>query len=128
MSAIGLDALSARARGHLNEGATALEDRLALARLEWGTQKQSLQTILVLGVAIGGLTIVALIMLSLAIVVQFWDSPQRAVVAWVIAGIWVIGWGAALMILLSALRKLTNPFALTRAELANDWQAMKEKL
>ena len=128
MSAIGLDALSARARGHLNEGATALEDRMALARLEWGAQKKRLQTILVLGIAMGGLTIVALVMLSLAIVVHFWDSPQRTVVAWVVAGIWLLAWGSALLVLLSALRKSSNPFALTRAELVQDWHAMKEKL
>lgn len=128
MSAIGLDSLSARIRANLNEGAIAAEDRLALARLEWGAQKKRLQTILVLGIVMGGLTIVALVLLSLAVLVHFWDSPQRTVVAWVIAGVWLLAWISALLVLLSALRKSSNPFALTRAELARDWTLIKEKL
>ncbi|HEY4665128.1 MAG TPA: phage holin family protein [Comamonas sp.] len=128
MSAIGLDNLSARVRANLNEGAIAAEDRLALARLEWGAQKKRLQTILVLGIVMGGLTIVALVLLSLAVLVHFWDSPQRSVVAWVIAGVWLLAWISALLVLLSALRKSSNPFALTRAELARDWTFIKEKL
>lgn len=128
MSAIGLDNLAARLRANLNEGALAAEDRMALARLEWGAQKKRLQTILVLGIVMGGLTIVALVLLSLAVLVHFWDSPQRAVVAWVIAGVWLLAWLAALLVLLSALRKSSNPFALTRAELARDWTLIKEKL
>ncbi|WP_455556880.1 phage holin family protein [Comamonas sp.] len=128
MSAIGLDSFAARMRANLNEGAIAAEDRLALARLEWGAQKKRLQTILVLGVVMGGLTIVALVLLSLAVLVHFWDSPQRTVVAWVIAGVWMLAWVSTLLVLLSVLRKSTNPFALTRAELARDWTVIKEKL
>ncbi len=128
MSAIGLDSFVARMRANLNEGAIAAEDRLALARLEWGAQKKRLQTILVLGVVMGGLTIVALVLLSLAVLVHFWDSPQRTVVAWVIAGVWMLAWVSTLLVLLSVLRKSTNPFALTRAELARDWTVIKEKL
>ena len=128
MSAIGLDSFVARMRANLNEGAIAAEDRLALARLEWGAQKKRLQTILVLGVVMGGLTIVALVLLSLAVLVHFWDSPQRTVVAWVIAGVWLLAWMSTLLVLLSVLRKSTNPFALTRAELARDWTVIKEKL
>ncbi|MGN1057592.1 MAG: phage holin family protein [Comamonas sp.] len=128
MSAIGLDSYVARLRANLNEGAMAAEDRIALARLEWAAQKKRLQTILVLGIVMGGLTIVALVLLSLAILIHFWDSPQRTVVAWVIAGVWLLAWGAVLMVLLSALRKSSQPFALTRAELARDWTHIKEKL
>ena len=128
MSAIGLDNLSARLRANLNEGAIAAEDRIALARLEWGAQKKRLQTILVLGIVMGGLTIVALVLLSLAILVHFWDSPQRTAVAWVIAGVWMLAWVATLLVLLKALRQSSNPFALTKAELARDWTLIKEKL
>lgn len=120
--------MSARLRAQLNEGAIAAEDRMELARLEWGAQKQRLQIILVLGIALGGLTIVALVLLSLAVLIQFWDSPDRSVVAWVIAGVWLLAWAATLAVLLSALRKSTEPFALTRAELARDWAVLKEKL
>jgi uncharacterized membrane protein YqjE len=128
MSAIGLGNLSARMRANLNEGAMAAEDRVALARLEWDTQKSRLQTIMVLGIVLGGLTIVALVLLSLAVLIHFWDSPQRSVVAWVIAGVWTLAWGAVLAVLLSTLRKSSHPFALTRAELARDWASIKEKL
>ena len=83
---------------------------------------------MVLGVVMGGLTIVALVLLSLAVLVHFWDSPQRTVVAWVIAGVWMLAWVSTLLVLLSVLRKSTNPFALTRAELARDWTVIKEKL
>lgn len=128
MSAIGLERLSARLRANLNEGAMAAEDRIALARLEWSAQKQRLQAIFVLGVVLGGLTIVALVLLSLAVLIQFWDSPERSVVAWVIAGVWLLAWAGALALLLSFLRKSSQPFALTRAELARDWAVIKEKL
>lgn len=128
MSTLGLDQLFSRLRANLNEGALAAEDRFALAGLEWAAQKKRLQTILVLTVALGGLTIVAMVMLSMAILIHFWDSPERNVVAWVLAGVWTLIWAAVLGILLSALRKSTNPFALTRAELARDWAVVKEKL
>lgn len=128
MSTFGLEHLSARVRANLNEGATAAEDRMELARIEWAAQKQRLQAIVVLAIVLGGLTIVALVLLSLALLVQFWDSPQRTMVAWVIAGVWLLAWGATLAVLLSALRKSSQPFALTRAELARDWALIKEKL
>lgn len=128
MTALGLENVSARVRAQLNEGAIAAEDRIALAQLEWSAQKKRLQTILVLGIAMGGLTIVAMVLLSLAVLIQFWDSPQRAIIAWVIAGVWLLAWGATLLVLLLALRESSNPFGLTRAELARDWALIKEKL
>ena len=128
MSAFGLDKLSARVRANLNEGAIAAEDRIELARLEWGVEKLRLQTILLLSILVAGLTIVALVLLSLAVLVQFWDSPQRAVVAWVLAGVWLLAWLGFLMVLINTLRKSSNPFALTRAELAKDWAQIKGRL
>ncbi len=128
MSLLGLDNLSARMRANLNEGAIAAEDRLALARLEWEAQKKRLQAILVLAILMGGITVVALVTLSIAILVQMWDTPQRVVVAWVMAGVWVLAWLAGLSVLVSTLRKSRDPFELTRAELARDWALIKEKL
>lgn len=128
MSALGLESLSARVRARLNEGAIAVEDRVALARLEWTAQKQRLQTLVVLGILLGGLTIVAMVLLSLAILIHFWDAPERTTVAWVIAGIWVVAWGAVLAALVCTLRKSSQPFALSRAELARDWAQFKDKL
>ena len=128
MSAIGLDKLLARLRANLNEGAIAAEDRIELARLEWAAQKKRMQTLFVLGILLGGLTIVALVLLAVAVLVQFWDTPQRTVVAWVLAGVWSLAWAAVLLVLLSVLRKSSRPFILTRAELAKDWAMIKERL
>lgn len=128
MTALGLENVATCVRTQLNEGVIAAEDRIALAQLEWSAQKKRLQTILVLGIAMGGLTIVALVLLSLAVLIQFWDSPQRSIIAWVIAGVWLCAWVATLWVLLLALRESSNPFGLTRAELARDWALIKEKL
>lgn len=128
LSALGLDTLVARYRATVIEAAIATEDRVELAKLEWKLQRNRLQAILVLAIALGGLTVVAMVLLSLAILIQFWDSPDRATVAWVIAAVWVAAWGGVLWALVSALRKSRSPFVQTRAELARDWQSLKEKL
>lgn len=128
LSALGLDTLIARYRAAVIEAAIATEDRVELAKLEWKLQRNRLQAIAVLAIALGGLTVVAMVLLSLAILIQFWDSPDRTTVAWVIAAVWVAAWGGVLWALLSALRKSRSPFLQTRAELARDWQSIKEKL
>ena len=128
LSALGLDALVARYRAAVIEAAIATEDRVELAKLEWKSQRDRLQAILVLTIALGGLTVVAMVLLSFAILIQFWDSPDRTTVAWVIAAVWVAAWAGVLWALLSALRKSRSPFVQTRAELARDWQNLKEKL
>lgn len=128
LSALGLDTLIARYRAAVMEAAIATEDRVELAKLEWKLQRNRLQAIAVLAIALGGLTVVAMVLLSLAVLIQFWDSPDRSTVAWVIAAVWVAAWGGVLWALLSALRKSRSPFLQTRAELARDWQSIKEKL
>jgi hypothetical protein len=72
--------------------------------------------------------VVALIMLSLALLVHFWDSPQRTLVAWLIAGVWMLGWGGTLVSLLAVGRQAGTGFAMTRRELARDWRDIKEQL
>ena len=84
--------------------------------------------LLVLGVLVAGLTVVALIMLSVAVLVQFWDTPQRTLVAWLVAALWTLGWSVVLMSLISATKRLGSGFALTRRELAQDWRDIKERL
>lgn len=128
ISLLGLDALAARWRANVIEGAIAIEDRLELARLEWLDQKKRLQQLLVLAIAVTGLTIVALLLLSMAVLVQFWDTPHRGLVAWVVAGAWLVAWCAAALKLLSVLRSTGHGFALTRHELAQDWRDIKERL
>ena len=128
LSLLGLEALVARWRANVIEGAIAAEDRMDLVRLEWGDQKQRLQQLLVLTIVVAGLTVVALIMLSLAVLVHFWDTPNRTLVAWVVAGVWTLGWGVALISLISVAQRASNGFALTRQELAQDWRDIKERL
>ena len=71
LSLLGLEAFVARWRANVIEGAIAAEDRLELARLEWLDQKQRLQQLLVLLIAVTGLTVVTLVLVSMAILVQF---------------------------------------------------------
>ena len=128
LSILGLDALAARWHANAIEAAIAAEDRMDLARLEWQDQKQRLGQILVLTIVVAGLTVVALTVLSLAVVIHFWDAPQRSLVAWVVAGVWTLGWAVTLAVLVSVVRRAGNGFALTRQELAQDWRDIKERL
>ena len=128
LSLLGLEAFAARWRANVIEGAIAAEDRLELARLEWLDQKRRLQQLLVLLIAVTGLTIVALVLFSLAVLVQFWDTPHRGLVAWVVAGTWLVAWFAAIFRLISVVRSAGNGFALTRRELSQDWRDIKERL
>ena len=128
LSILGLDALAARWHANAIEAAIAAEDRMDLARLEWQDQKQRLGQILVLTIVVAGLTVVALTMLSLAVVIHFWDAPQRSLVAWVVAGVWTLGWAVTLAVLVSVAQRAGNGFALTRQELAQDWRDIKERL
>ncbi|MDM0069077.1 phage holin family protein [Variovorax sp. J31P207] len=87
------------------EGALAAGDRAQLLRLAWDEEKQRLRLMLGLGVAVAGLTTVVIALLSVAIVVHFWDTPYRATVAWVLALVWGGLWIAAVLLLMGTLRK-----------------------
>ena len=128
LSLLGLDAFFARWRANVIEGAIAAEDRMDLARLEWQDQKQRLQRLLVLIIVVCVLTLVLLIVLSLAVLVRFWDTPERIFVAWSVAAVWAVGWVVAVLSLMSLVRQAGSGFALTRRELAQDWRAIKERL
>lgn len=128
LSLLGLEGLIARWRANVIEGAIAAEDRMDLARSEWAALKQRLQQLLILTIVVAGLTVVALIMVSLAVLVHFWDSPQRGLVAWLVAGVWALGWAGALVALVSVGQRAGSGFALTRSELAQDWRDIKERL
>lgn len=128
LSILGVDAFVARWRANVIEGAIAVEDRLDLARLEWQDQKRRLISLVVLGVCLAALTVITLTVLSIALMVHFWDTPQRLTVAWSVAGTWLVLWAGLLLGLILTLRKAGNAFALTRNELAHDWRALKERL
>ena len=128
ISLLGLDSLLERWRANLNEAAIAAEDRVDLAQLEWQQHKRSMQTLAVLAIVLGALTVVVLIVLSMAVLVQFWDSEHRQLVAWLLVGGWVLVWGLGLWRLLAVVNQLSSPFRLTRRELKSDWQALKERI
>ncbi|MCD2511842.1 phage holin family protein [Comamonas endophytica] len=128
LSILGIDAFVARWRANVIEGAIAAEDRLELAKLELLEQKTRLVRLVILGAVLVALTIVTLTVLSIALMVHFWDTPQRLTVAWSVAGVWLVIWAGLLAWMYATLRKVNNPFALTRNELAQDWRALKERL
>ena len=128
LSLLGLESLVARWRANVIEGAIAAEDRMDLARLEWQDQKKRLVQLLVLAIGVSALTVVALVVLSVALMVQFWDTDHRTMVAWIVAGVWVVGWGGALAALISIATASAEAFAFTRRELLRDWHDIKERL
>lgn len=128
ISLLGIDALVVRWRIALMESAIAAEDRIELARLEWRDQKRQLRTMLVLSILLVAAAMATLAVVSLACVVQFWDTPYRIVAVWSVAGAWLLLCVGTLLALLAVMRKVGNAFALTRRELAQDWRDIKEKL
>jgi uncharacterized membrane protein YqjE len=127
-SLLGLDGWLARWRSAAAEGAIAAQDRMELARLEWAQQKRRLALLALLACAFCALAVVTLALLAVAVLMLFWDTPYRVLAAWLLALAGVLASGAALAALSSLARKACNAFALTRRELANDWQAIKERL
>ena len=128
LALLGLDGLISRWHANVIETAIAAEDRMDLIRLEWAEQKQRLQQLLVLTILVGGLIVVALVMLSMAVLVQFWDTEHRVMVGWLVAGAWMLGWGGTLTALVSVSRRAGRGFTLTSRELAQDWRDIKERL
>lgn len=127
-SLLNLQGLTARWRAAISEGTLAVEDRLELARLEWAEHKRRLALLALLLVIFGALAVVTLLLLSAAVLVQFWDTPQRALVAWVLAGLWCLACVGVLLVLLSLARQAHSAFALTRRELLQDWRTIKEQV
>ena len=91
---LGLKSRLRRLRILAGEGALAAEDRAQLLKLAWDEEKKRLGTMLGVAVAVIGLTTVAIALLSVAIVVHFWDTPYRTMAAWVLAFLWVGLWAA----------------------------------
>ena len=103
------------------EGALAAEDRVQLLRMAWEDEKQRLKLMLILVVAVLGLTTVTVALLSMAVVVHFWETPYRITAAWSVAGVWIVLWVGAASGLLLTLRNASNSFIPARQELGRDW-------
>ena len=89
-SLLGLELWVNRARHAAAEGAVAVEDRWLLARIEWAEEKRRMLKLVLLTIAALALTIVALVVLSFAVMASYWDTPHRATAVWVVAGIWLV--------------------------------------
>lgn len=128
LSLLGLEARIRRLKIVAGEGAMAAEDRAQLIRMAWDAEKQRLQSVIVLTVAVLALTTVTVALLSVAIVVHFWDSPYRATAAWCVALVWVLLWLGAVMALLSNLRQASAAIEPAKLELARDWAWVQDRL
>jgi uncharacterized membrane protein YqjE len=121
LALFGLEARVRRVRAALGEGALAAEDRVQLVRMAWDDEKQRLRQVLLLIIAVIGLSTVAVALLSVAVVVHFWDTPQRIAAAWSVAAVWIALWLVALVALVSTLRNASASFEPTRREFERDW-------
>jgi len=127
LSLFGLNARIRRLRIAAAEGALAAEDRVQLLRMAWEDEKQRLKLMLLLGLAVLGLTTVTVALLSVAVVVNFWDTPHRVTAAWSVAGVWIVLWLAAVVGLLLTLRNASNSFVPARQEFERDWAWARER-
>lgn len=127
LSLFGLDARLRRLRIAAGEGALAMEDRAQLVRLAWEDEKQRFKRMLVLVIAVLGLTTVAVALLSVAVVVHFWDTPYRVTAAWSVAAVWIGLWLVAVFALMATLSGATSAFAPTRHALERDWAWMQQR-
>lgn len=123
-----IDSWSERMREAMAEGTSGLEARALLVKLEWQEEKRRLQQLTILFLLCAGLTVGILMGISMAVIVTFWDTPFRVMVAWGVVLFWIVVWVVMLVLLLQVARKSRQAFELTRKELAQDWEALKERL
>ncbi|MDM0048121.1 phage holin family protein [Variovorax sp. J22R115] len=127
-SLFGLKGYLRRLRILAGEGALAAEDRAQLLRFAWQDERKRLKSILGLVIAVIGLTTVAIALLSVAIVVHFWETPHRITAAWLVAAMWVGLWLAAVVVLMSMLSKSSEAFDPAREAFERDLAWIQESL
>lgn len=128
LSLFGLDRRVRRLRIAAGEGALAAQDRVQLIQLAWADEKKRLQRVLGLVIAVIGLTTIAIALLSVAIVVHFWDTPYRVTAAWAVAAVWCGLWLAAVLALLAQLRAPSEAFEPARREFERDLAWFQDRL
>lgn len=128
LSLFGLDAWLRRWRIAAGEGALAAEDRAQLLKLAWEEERQRLRLVLALAVAVIGLTTVTVALLSVAVVVHFWDTPNRVAAAWSVAVVWIVLWLVAVVALMNTLQRASGAFEPARREFERDWAWVQERL
>lgn len=128
LSLLGIDARIRRFKIAAGEGAMAAEDRAQLVRMAWAEEKRRVKAMVVLAVAVLGLTTVAVALVSVAVVVHFWDSPHRGLAAWTVAAVWVALWIAAVVGLLRSLGQASSAVEPAREAFARDWAWVQDSL
>jgi hypothetical protein len=96
--------------------------------MEWADQKRRMLVVAILAIVTAGLTTIALFMFSMAVLVTYWDTPDRVTVGWILAGVWIFLWIVVLISLVLIARRAGDAFALTRRVLARDWKYVKDQL
>ena len=127
LALLGIDRRIAHARELIAEGAMAAEDRVQLLRMAWEEEKLRLRRLLLLLLALVGLTFMMTALLSVAVIVQFWDTPYRATAACLVALVWLVLWGAAIWALLAAIQDTPPTVAVAREELARDRDWLEQR-
>lgn len=127
LTLFGWDARVRRLRIAAGEGALAAGDRARLLRLAWDEEKRRLGWLIALALLLVGLTTVAVALLSMAVVVHYWDTPYRSTAAWSVALVWVALWVTAALMLLRSLRQASQAFEPARQELERDWEWIQER-
>ncbi|WP_158291795.1 phage holin family protein [Lampropedia puyangensis] len=127
-SLLGLDRFRESARYWVDESSIALSDRLELARLEGQKQFSAIVGLIVAAALLLMLLFGALIVGSFMVLLSWWQTPQ-----WGTALAWIAGaWGVALLVAIVAMvrmvKKMAQPFVLTRQVLAQDFRDLKERL
>lgn len=111
----------------VQESALALGSRWELARLEWAVErKRLLQSAVGLAVLAAG-AFLALVFAGFAVVVTWWDTDQRVLVAWLVFAAYALIALVGLFMWRFAQMRKDRRFAALRAELATDrdWVAQQ---
>lgn len=128
LALLGIDARIRRFKIAAGESAMAAEDRAQLVRMAWEDEKHRLKSMVVLAIAVLGLTTVAVALVSVAIVVHFWDSPHRSLAAWSVAVGWLVLWAVAVIGLLRSLGQASSALEPAREAFAKDWAWVQDSL
>lgn len=128
LSLFGLDRRLRQLRIAAGEGVMAAEDRAQLLQLSLTYAKERFGLVLALTIVVIGLTTIAVSMLSVAVVVHFWDTPHRTMAAWVVAAVWIAGWLVAAVGLVNSLRRSSGALEPSRQEFKRDWRWIRECL
>ncbi|HYP82553.1 phage holin family protein [Variovorax sp.] len=110
------------------ESALAAEDRAQLLRFAWEGERDRVRLLLLLVVAVMGLTTVAVALLSVAVVVHFWETPQRATAAWAVAAAWGVVWIVCVTWMWRVLHRKSPAIEDVQLQFARDWHWVQAQI